>query len=872
MSRKTRKLMWSVPLIAAVAVIGALALFLTLEPNEAAAQAEEIPGMPTNLRANALGPTSIELLWDPPTEGGVPDGYRIDYSDDGLVWYSLEPNHNSTVFTDDTGLAAIQTRHYRIFAFNSGGTSEVLAGRSATTTASEKAGPPTGLTLGVGAPVQTAVVLTWIAPNDPEGAPVEKYKIEVAKDGRRFSVLAERTAKQASCVDDDRDCTYTHTGLLESQQRWYRVTAINYPNGKDASPVGSIASDTPTHTTTVGIVPAAPRFLRAGLNPAGRMWLYWDEPVTVDNDDANLIPGAPITGYYIHGGVAAVDGSGDGYDSAKLHFVEATTGLALTDTILAKFDAPEGIDGIVGNDDYEPWMFQVMAANSVVKRNLDDGKYNDGNGMWATALEVNNSKPAETPEVTDDLLERPRLMATRVNNVNAGRTDITLSWTVQKAQATPPTAYRLERSEDRIDWELVIDSVTGLIPTHTDTGLTAGTTYYYRVFAKHNKNDLDTNVYTEASVPVAVQTAPAGKPDEPILVSALAASETQIDVAWTPPNDVANTTPPAAGADGSEPVGYGKIVGYEVEISEDGSTWTLLTTVAGKLDYEYTYDEKTKKTTSKKVTPADLDVEFFHKGLIQGQTKYYRITTLNNAPASSRRSVPSNVRNATTLASFASDTPGGMVVKAMSHTSLELLWNARADDITAAPIIGYKIESSPLNADDECMETWTVLQANTMSTTTSYTDMGLAPETGRCYRVFGINVVATSSGFVGFGDAYVTTYDADAQAITLAGDAVTTPEDLTAPTGVVVSTLANTQSVSVTWDITSIQNAEQIKVALFNSGVTALAAPLITINPVNDEGSATFNDVPDGTYYVTVASFRTGERHKLSPLQEVTVE
>ena len=116
-------------------------------------------------------------------------------------------------------------------------------------------------------------------------------------------------------------------------------------------------------------------------------------------------------------------------------------------------------------------------------------------------------------------------------------------------------------------------------------------------------------------------------------------------------------------------------------------------------------------------------------------------------------------------------------------------------------------------------------------------------------------MVATSSGFVGFGDAYVTTYDADAQAITLAGDAVTTPEDLTAPTGVVVSTLANTQSVSVTWDITSIQNAEQIKVALFNSGVTALAAPLITINPANDEGSATFNDVPDGTYYVTVASF-----------------
>ena len=97
---------------------------------------------------------------------------------------------------------------------------------------------------------------------------------------------------------------------------------------------------------------------------------------------------------------------------------------------------------------------------------------------------------------------------------------------------------------------------------------------------------------------------------------------------------------------------------------------------------------------------------------------------------------------------------------------------------------------------------------------------------------------------------------------------------LTAPSGVVVSTstFGNTKSISVTWDTTAIQNAEQIKVALFNSDVTALAKPLITINPANDAGSTTFSDVPDGTYYVTVASFRTGERHKLSPLEEVTVE
>ena len=93
--------------------------------------------------------------------------------------------------------------------------------------------------------------------------------------------------------------------------------------------------------------------------------------------------------------------------------------------------------------------------------------------------------------------------------------------------------------------------------------------------------------------------------------------------------------------------------------------------------------------------------------------------------------------------------------------------------------------------------------------------------------------------------------------------------ELTAPSGVVVSTFGD--SVSVIWDTTSIENAEQIKVVLYNSGVTAFAQPLITINPANDPGSATFNGVPDGTYNVVVASFRTGEPHKLSDLKEVTV-
>lgn len=857
MSRKTRKLIWAAPLVAVFAVAGALALFMTLTPSQTEAQAEEIPGMPMNLTSNALGPDSIELMWDAPTAdaGGLPDGYRIDYSDDGMVWYSLEPNHNSTVFTDDTGLSAVQTRHYRVFAFNSGGSSAVLNGKSAVTEKSTKADAPTALTAAGGTPAQTEIALTWTAPSNPPGAPVTKYLIEVSKDGRAFTKLVERSAKDAGCTGPDTSCEYTHSGLLESQERWYRVTAYNHPNGKHAAAVASNASNTDSHTTTVGVIPAAIAAggVRVGLNPAGRMTLYWDEPDT--SAGGTPLPGAPIIGYYVYGGNAATAAT----DVRKLHFVEANTSLAITSNIQNKFDVPSAT---------EDWNFQVMAVNSVVRRGVADGVVTAGtDGNWSTNVAVTAADRAknETEEpdnVTNDLLNRPRFTKrVRVNNVNAGRTNIELIWVVEKVQDT--TAYRLERSEDRIDWENVALG-TNTDETLTDTNRVAGTTYWYRVLSRHNRSISDANVFTEASTPVSVTTAPAGRPLAPVLDSVVSSSETQIDVTWTPPDDVVGT-PPDAGAAGSPAVGHGKITGYEVDVSDDGKTWSLLATVAGKLDEEYTYDEKTMKVTVKKEDAADTEVEFFHKGLVQGETKYYRVSTLNNAPSSSKRSVTSAVMNDMTLLSLVSDSPGGLIAKAKDSSSIEIVWNARADDITAAPIIGYKIESSPLNAaGDDCAEDWSVLEANTMSTTTSYTDTGLMPETGRCYRVFGINVVATSSGFVGYGDDYVTTNDNDAIATTHAAPANMVPTKVGTISNMTVAVGESTAAMDVsgyfadadtddTLTYTAMSSMTSYATADIPTGsnmltITGVAAGTATITVTASDGTASV----DQTFMVTV--------------------
>jgi hypothetical protein len=91
--------------------------------------------------------------------------------------------------------------------------------------------------------------------------------------------------------------------------------------------------------------------------------------------------------------------------------------------------------------------------------------------------------------------------------------------------------------------------------------------------------------------------------------------------------------------------------------------------------------------------------------------------------------------------------------------------------------------------------------------------------------------------------------------------------DLAAPSGVVVSSLPNTQSVSVTW--TSGANAQQQIVALFNADVTEI----VGISTYAADGNAhTFTGVAPGMYRVVVASFRTGEAHVLSALATITVQ
>ena len=92
------------------------------------------PGAPTDLSATARGSTKINLSWTAPNSSGI-TGYKIESSSDaGSNWTDLVADTgNTNTAYQHTGLSRGDTRHYRVSAINSVGTSAPSNTANATT-------------------------------------------------------------------------------------------------------------------------------------------------------------------------------------------------------------------------------------------------------------------------------------------------------------------------------------------------------------------------------------------------------------------------------------------------------------------------------------------------------------------------------------------------------------------------------------------------------------------------------------------------------------------------------------------------------------------------------------------------------------------
>ncbi len=231
-----------------------------------------------------------------------------------------------------------------------------------------------------------------------------------------------------------------------------------------------------------------------------------------------------------------------------------------------------------------------------------------------------------------------------------------------------------------------VGTTSANITSWANAGLSAATTYYYRVKAY---NSVGSSSYTNiASATTQSTLAPAA----PSNLLATAPSSSQINLSWS--DNSSNET------------------GFKIERCQGSgcSSFVQITTVAGN------------------------STSYQNTGLSSSTSYSYRVRAYNGNGDSGY----SNTASATTAATVAADTtaptvPTGLTATAVSSSQINLSWNPSTDS-GGSGLAGYRVYQSG------------TLVGSTAATTTTYSRTGLAASTQYCYTVAAYDNAGNVSG------------------------------------------------------------------------------------------------------------------------------
>ncbi|MBI9116150.1 fibronectin type III domain-containing protein, partial [Sanguibacter suaedae] len=211
----------------------------------------ELPGAPVGLAASKITTKGLSVSWTAPA-GTTTTTFEVERSADGVVW--------SPVVSIDGTSARVNrlvpaTRYVvRVRAVSMAG-----AGEWATVEATTASRPSAPRSPRASSRTPSTVTLTWAAPTT-SGALVTDYRVEVSRDGRRWTTVRDGVSARTSA---------RVSGLAPSVGYQFRVTPV-----ADTDTVGAPAT---VRVSTLA-APSAPRNLKVTGRSTSTVSVRWTAP------------------------------------------------------------------------------------------------------------------------------------------------------------------------------------------------------------------------------------------------------------------------------------------------------------------------------------------------------------------------------------------------------------------------------------------------------------------------------------------------------------------------------------------------------------------------------------------------------------------
>jgi fibronectin type 3 domain-containing protein len=574
------------------------------------------PTTAVTLSASTISAYEVDLSW--PTAVANATNYSIERSVDGTNFAPVAIADDSASFYKDKSCSGSTTYYYRVRAFNSGG----YAPSSNVVTVATVTGKPAARNLTAKATAWNEIDLSWDLSN------YSSVKVMRSGDTVHYGTIAQLATNATQ---------YADTHITASTKYYYKVVVTNASGN---SPYSNVAA-----AVTLPKVPSAPSGLKAATISQTEIDLTWQPgasgvggyAIDRSTDGVNYIPlinvGASVTSYknkncspsmtYTYRVKAYNGGSYSAYSNPATATTPPNVP-AQPSNLTAKVISQTEIDLSWTNN-------ATTQTGFILLRSTDDQNFSQVGTAAASATTYADTSCAPNTtyyyEVEAYNAGGPSLPATTIGQ---GTTPpyppttpvltvskltyngVTLSWAVTGVNIS---TY-IQQSSDGMNFS-TIKSVGG-ITSWTVTPLSANTTYYFQVYCTNRGgSSANSNIVTAVTLNTT--------PKAPSGLTATAASQTEVDLAW-----INNATNAASNS---------------IQRSPDSSTWTTIASI-----------------DPSQTSYADTSVA-------AGTTYYYRVVAVNNggtgASSGVKVSTPPNPPSTPSL-----------TAQTISRTEIDLTWTA----------------------------------------------------------------------------------------------------------------------------------------------------------------------------------------------------